>query len=48
MALPGPRPDRTLEIFPGVIHGFMRATETVATARNAVARAAEWLKSRLE
>jgi acetyl esterase len=37
-----------LEIFPGVIHGFMRATETVATARNAVARAAEWLKSRLE
>jgi acetyl esterase len=36
-----------LEIFPGVIHGFMRATETVATARNAVARAAEWLKSRI-
>jgi acetyl esterase len=36
-----------LEIFPGVIHGFMRATETVATARTAVARAAEWLKSRV-
>jgi acetyl esterase len=36
-----------IEIYPGVIHGFMRATETVATARNAVARAAEWLKSRI-
>jgi acetyl esterase len=36
-----------LEIFRGVIHGFMRATETVATARNAVARASEWLKSHI-
>jgi acetyl esterase len=34
-----------LEIYPGVIHGFMRATETVAIARNAVARASEWLRS---
>jgi hypothetical protein len=38
---------RHLEIFPGVIHGFKRATETVVTTRNAVARAAEWLKSRI-
>jgi acetyl esterase len=36
-----------LEIFRGVIHGFMRATETVATARNAVARGSEWLKSHI-
>ena len=32
------------EIFPGVIHGFVRATERVARAREAVAKAGAWLK----
>lgn len=36
-----------LEVFPGVIHGFMRTTERVAVARQAVARAASWLRSRV-
>ncbi len=32
------------EIFPGVIHGFLRATERVARAREAVAKAGAWLR----
>ncbi|MCC6716993.1 MAG: alpha/beta hydrolase [Acetobacteraceae bacterium] len=30
--------------YPGMLHGFMRLTESVAQAREAVAHAAEWLK----
>jgi acetyl esterase len=32
------------EVFPGVIHGFARATERVGRAREAVAKAGAWLK----
>ncbi len=32
------------EIFPGVVHGFMRAVATVAKARDAVAKAGVWLR----
>ncbi len=32
------------EIFPGMIHGFLRTTERVARAREAVAKAGAWLK----
>jgi len=35
-----------LEIFPGVLHGFLRATGTVAVARDAVAKAGRWLQER--
>ena len=31
-------------VFPGTIHGFMRATERVAKARDAVARGGGWLR----
>ncbi len=33
----------TLEIYPGLIHGFLRATAHVSRAREAVARAGAWL-----
>ncbi len=33
-----------LEIFPGVVHGFMRATATVGKARSAVEKAGVWLR----
>lgn len=33
----------TLEVFPGVIHGFVRATSRVARAREAVQKAGAWL-----
>jgi acetyl esterase/lipase len=33
------------ETFPGVIHGFMRSTERVARARDAVAKAGAWLRN---
>jgi acetyl esterase len=32
------------EIFPGVVHGFLRATATVGKARDAVAKAGAWLR----
>ena len=32
------------QVFPGVIHGFMRHTGRVARAREAVAKAGEWLR----
>jgi len=32
------------EIFPGLIHGFLRNTETVAGARTAIAKAADWMR----
>lgn len=35
----------TLEIYPGLIHGFLRATERVAAAREAVAKAGVWLRT---
>ncbi|MDA8050431.1 MAG: alpha/beta hydrolase [Rhodospirillales bacterium] len=34
----------TCETYPGVIHGFMRATGKVARAREAVAKAGAWLR----
>lgn len=36
-----------LQIYPGMVHGFVRATETVAGARKAVARAGDWLRRTL-
>lgn len=33
-----------LEIFPGVVHGFLRATASVAMARRAVVQAGAWLR----
>jgi acetyl esterase len=33
-----------LETFPGVLHGFLRATDRVKKARDAVARAGAWMK----
>ncbi len=33
-----------LEIYPGVLHGFLRATDGVQKARDAVARAGAWIK----
>lgn len=35
-------------VFPGTIHGFMRATERVAKARDAVARGGAWLRGVLQ
>lgn len=35
-----------LEIFPGVVHGFLRATASVGKARDAVAQAGAWLQRR--
>jgi len=32
------------EVFPGMIHGFLRATARVARAREAVAHAGSWLR----
>jgi acetyl esterase len=32
------------EIFPGVVHGFLRASATVGKARDAVAKAGAWLR----
>jgi acetyl esterase len=32
------------ETFPGVVHGFLRATATVGKARDAVAKAGAWLR----
>ena len=32
------------ETFTGTVHGFIRATETVSPARDAVARAGDWLQ----
>ncbi len=34
-----------LEIFPGTIHGFLRNTEHVGKARDAIAKAGAWLKN---
>ncbi len=39
--------DVTLLTYPGVLHGFVRLTEAVSTARRAVTDAAEWLKARM-
>lgn len=36
-----------LQIYPGMIHGFVRATESVAKARDAVAKAGAWLRRTL-
>jgi len=36
-----------LKIYPGVIHGFVRSTESVARARDAVAQAGTWLRRTL-
>src|SRR4029077_19799865 len=33
-----------LEIFPGVLHGFLRAADGVKKARDAVARAGAWMR----
>ena len=33
-----------LEVYPGVLHGFLRATEGVQKARDAVAKAGAWLR----
>jgi acetyl esterase len=33
-----------MEIFPGVVHGFLRATEGVAQARDAMAKAGAWVR----
>jgi len=35
-----------LEIFPGVLHGFLRATDGVRQARDAVAKAGAWIRRR--
>ena len=37
--------DVTLRIYPGMLHGFMRLTGSVRTARTAVAEAGAWLRS---
>jgi acetyl esterase len=34
-----------LHVFPGVLHGFLRATDAVGKSREAVARAGAWLRS---
>ena len=39
--------DVTLATYPGVLHGFMRLTGPVATARRAVAEAGAWLHGKL-
>ena len=36
--------DAILEVYPGVLHGFMRLTQPVAKARAAVASAGSWLR----
>ena len=33
-----------IETYPGLVHGFLRATTMVRKARDAVARAGEWLQ----
>jgi acetyl esterase len=33
-----------MEIYPGVLHGFFRAIDGVQRARDAVARAGQWLR----
>jgi hypothetical protein len=33
-----------VEVFPGVLHGFMRAMATVGKARDAVEKAGAWLR----
>ena len=33
-----------LEIFPGVLHGFMRSMATLSKARNAIEKAGAWLR----
>jgi acetyl esterase len=33
-----------MEIYPGVVHGFLRATEGVAKARDAMAKAGAWVR----
>jgi len=33
-----------MEIYPGVLHGFLRATDSVRKARDAMAKAGEWLR----
>jgi acetyl esterase len=35
------------ELFPGMPHGFVRATESVQKARDAMAAASAWLRHRL-
>jgi acetyl esterase len=35
----------TMEIVPGVLHGFLRATDGVTRARDAVAKAGAWLRA---
>ncbi|HET6238247.1 MAG TPA: alpha/beta hydrolase [Acetobacteraceae bacterium] len=35
-----------LEVFPGVVHGFMRAMATVGKARTAVERAGAWMQAK--
>ncbi len=35
--------DAILEVYPGVLHGFMRLTQPLSKARSAVASAASWL-----
>jgi acetyl esterase len=37
--------DVTLETVPGVLHGFMRLSRSVAAARDAIARAGAWLQA---
>ena len=36
--------DVTLETYPGMAHGFLRLTEMVSAARDAVASAGTWLR----
>jgi acetyl esterase len=36
--------DVEFEIFPGLMHGFMRTTEAVARSREALAKAGVWLR----
>ena len=40
----GARTRSAVITYPGMLHGFMRLTEAVAQAREAVAHAGEWLK----
>ena len=39
--------DVTLSVYPGVVHGFVRLTEVVGIARDAMAEAATWLRARM-
>jgi acetyl esterase len=39
--------EATVKIYPGVLHGFMRLTEVVTTARTAVADAGAWLRAKM-